>query len=126
MPAHYIVYVLQCLLITTELMHPGFCTSAVVSSLALSPFPDGLRSMSRFRYCPVEVRKKALKLLDCVVPKGSLFRGVMRRCARLAQPKDLPHLFAVWCWSMYTAAKDMISGGVNAVLSSLFAHRSSA
>lgn len=51
----------------------------------------------------MEVRKRAIKLLGHVAPKGSWLRGVLRRCARLAQPKDWPHLFYVWLYSVYSA-----------------------
>lgn len=65
----------------------------------------------------MEVRSKALVVLEHIVPKGSVLRGFMRRCARLAQPKDLPHLAYVWVASMYASVCKVVQQVVQLLLS---------
>ena len=104
---------------------PGSCTAVVVHScggpdmykphhVACSPLPVvPHKKVSQMhwqsRYCPVEVRQRAMDLLRQVAPKGSWLRGFMRRCARLAQPKDWPHLFMVWVQSVWESVMNLLS-----------------
>jgi hypothetical protein len=74
------------------------------------------------RYCPVEVRKRAIKLLAYIAPKGSWMRGALRRCARLAQPKDWPHLLMVWLRGIWESCLGLYAT-VCGLLSRLFQRR---